>query len=88
VPLCVLALWHRLALARWEVPTAQGDKMVQVTATIVFDVLTDDTQEATNYMYQRLTHALAGQMFPEYQLTIRGANGERPRTSIVDWQVK
>jgi hypothetical protein len=84
----VVGLSNSLALARWEVPTAQGDNMVQVTATIVFDVLTDDAQEATNYMYQRLTHALAGQMFPEYQLTIRGANGERPRTSIVDWKVK
>ena len=55
--------------------------MVQVTATIKFDVLTDDAQDATNYIYERLTHTLAGQAFPEYQLTIRGSEGERPRTS-------
>jgi hypothetical protein len=69
------------------VPTAQGDNMVQVTATITFDVLADDAQLATNYIYQRLTHTLSGNAFPEYQMTIRGADGERPRTSIVDWQV-
>jgi hypothetical protein len=49
--------------------------------------LADDTQLATNYIYQRLTHTLAGDAFPEYQMTVRGAEGERPRTSPVNREV-
>ena len=57
--------------------------MVQVSATITFDVLADDAQLATDYIYQRLMHTLAGNAFPEYQMTVRGAENERPRTSMV-----
>jgi hypothetical protein len=80
-------VWRALALSLSRGQSAYdldgGNNMVQVTATITFDVLADDSQLATNYIYQRLTHTLAGDAFPEYSMTVRGAEGERPRTSPV-----
>jgi hypothetical protein len=88
---CRAGVWRALALSLSRGHKGShldgGNNMVQVTATITFDVLADDSQLATNYIYQRLTHTLAGDAFPEYQMTVRGAEGERPRTSPVNREV-
>lgn len=88
---CRACVWRGIALSLDSEQTGShldgGNNMVQVTATITFDVLADDSQLATNYIYQRLTHTLAGDAFPEYSMTVRGAEGERPRTSPVNREV-